>query len=235
MIALCFIKPNAKNMTPAKLPLAWDTIQTVFLDMDGTLLDLHFDNHFWREHLPRRLAEQRGATVEKIRSYLHGRYRAMEGTLAWYCLDYWQEQLNTDLLALKHEVADRIQLRAHVECFLASLRTRGKRVVLLTNAHQKSIALKFGYVALEHYFDRIITSHSLGHPKEDAAFWAKLAAMEDFQPATTLFIDDNLQVLRAARAAGVKHLLAIHKPDSQLPPVDTQEFTAVECYTQLLP
>ena len=26
--------------------LAWDEIDTVLLDMDGTLLDLHFDNHF---------------------------------------------------------------------------------------------------------------------------------------------------------------------------------------------
>ena len=35
----------------------WPQIDTVFLDMDGTLLDLHFDNHFWREHMPRRYAE----------------------------------------------------------------------------------------------------------------------------------------------------------------------------------
>ena len=30
----------------------WDSIDTVLLDMDGTLLDLHFDNYFWTEHLP---------------------------------------------------------------------------------------------------------------------------------------------------------------------------------------
>lgn len=221
--------------TPSKIALPWESIQTVFLDMDGTLLDLHFDNHFWREHLPQRLAAQRGATPEAVRAYLHERYRVMEGTLAWYCLDYWQEHLGADLVALKHEIAERIQIRAHVEDFLESLRARGKRVVLLTNAHQKSITLKFGYVALEHYFDRIITSHSLGFPKEDAAFWEKLSLTEAYHPAHTLFIDDNLQVLRAARNAGLQHLLAIRQPDSQLPPKDTEEFIAVECYTQLLP
>ena len=31
------------------LPLAWRDIDTVLLDMDGTLLDLHYDNHFWLE------------------------------------------------------------------------------------------------------------------------------------------------------------------------------------------
>ncbi|HBT55971.1 MAG TPA: haloacid dehalogenase, partial [Pseudomonas sp.] len=32
--------------------LNWNAIDTVLLDMDGTLLDLHFDNHFWLEHMP---------------------------------------------------------------------------------------------------------------------------------------------------------------------------------------
>lgn len=217
------------------IDLNWNDINTVFLDMDGTLLDLHFDNHFWLEHLPVRLAEQRGATPDEIRAYLHGRYTEMEGTLEWYCLDYWQNHLGADLVALKHEIADRIQIRAHVERFLESLRERGKRVVLLTNAHQKSVGLKFGYVALGHYFDEVITSHSLGLPKEHPDFWQKLGEVEAYSPAHSLFIDDNLHVLRSAKAAGVKYLLAIHQPDSQQPPKDTQEFMAVECYTQLLP
>ncbi|MEB4591045.1 GMP/IMP nucleotidase [Candidatus Thiothrix sp. Deng01] len=220
-------------MSPINLD--WDNIQTVFLDMDGTLLDLHFDNHFWLEHLPVQLAKQRNAKPEDISAYLRERYTEMEGTLEWYCLDYWQDHLGTDLVALKHEIADRIQIRAHVGRFLESLHERGKRVVLLTNAHQKSVGLKFGYVALEHYFDRIITSHSLGLPKEHADFWRKLSEVEAYSPEHSLFIDDNLHVLRAAQAAGVKHLLAIRQPDSKLPPKDTQEFTAVECYTQLLP
>ena len=216
------------------ISLDWDAIHTVFLDMDGTLLDLHFDNHFWLEHLPVRLAQQRGVTPQEISTYLHDRYTAMEGTLEWYCLDYWQQHLDTDLVALKHEIAERIQIRAHVERFLESLHARGKRVVLLTNAHQKSVGMKFGYVALSHYFDRIITSHSLGLPKEHLDFWNKLAEVEAYNPLHSLFIDDNLHVLRAAQAHGVKHLLAIHQPDSQQPPKDTAEFTAVVCYTQLM-
>ena len=221
-------------MNYSTINLNWYDINTVFLDMDGTLLDLHFDNHFWLEHLPVRLAEQRGATPDEIRAYLHARYTEMEGTLDWYCLDFWQNHLGADLVALKHEIADRIAIRAHVEQFLQSLHTRGKRVVLLTNAHQKSVGMKFGYVALAHYFDRIITSHSLGLPKEHPDFWQKLSEVETYDPAHSLFIDDNLHVLRAAQAHGVKYLLAIHQPDSQQPPKDTEDFTAVESYTQLL-
>ena len=48
----------------------WSSLDTVFLDMDGTLLDLHFDNHFWLEHLPRRYAEQFDLTPEDAKNTL---------------------------------------------------------------------------------------------------------------------------------------------------------------------
>jgi len=60
----------------------WPTVSTVFLDMDGTLLDLHYDNHFWLEHVPRRYAERHGMTLEAAHEALLVRYRAVEGTMA---------------------------------------------------------------------------------------------------------------------------------------------------------
>src|SRR5699024_6401143 len=38
----------------------WDRIDTVWLDLDGTVLDLHFDVRFWHEHLPARYAQTHG-------------------------------------------------------------------------------------------------------------------------------------------------------------------------------
>lgn len=226
--------PTAKDALLSPINLNWQAVQTVFLDMDGTLLDLHYDNHFWLEHLPQRLAEQRNTSPDAIRDYLLARYTEMEGTLDWYCVDYWQKHLGVDMVALKHETAHKIALRAHVEQFLSFLRAQQKRVVLLTNAHHKSVAVKFGYIALEQYFDRVITSHSLGLPKEHPDFWATLRAHEAFDPQHSLFIDDNLHVLRAAANYGVKYLYAIAQPDSQQPLKDTAEFTALHSYQQLL-
>ena len=42
----------------------WENIETVLLDMDGTLLDLHFDNHFWLQHVPVCYAEKHGLSHE---------------------------------------------------------------------------------------------------------------------------------------------------------------------------
>lgn len=32
--------------------IAWQEVDTVLLDMDGTLLDLAFDNYFWQTLVP---------------------------------------------------------------------------------------------------------------------------------------------------------------------------------------
>lgn len=217
-----------------KIQLNWNSIDTVFLDMDGTLLDLHYDNHFWIEHLPKRYAEVKSVSHSEAHEAVTKHCDAIQGTLNWYCLDYWEQHLDLDVVALKHEVADRIAIRDGVEDFLAYLKKIGKRSVLLTNAHEKVVELKFGYVAIEHFFDDVITSHSLGLEKENEQFWPALANKESFDRERSLFIDDNLDVLRSAQQFGVANLLAIHQPDSQQDPKHTEEFVAIESYQQLM-
>jgi putative hydrolase of the HAD superfamily len=94
--------------------------------------------------------------------------------------------------------------------------------------------VKFTYANIEAYFDEIISSHDLGIAKEEAGFWDQLASRRDFNPERSLFIDDNLHVLREAKAHGIKHLLAIEQPDSQQGQKDTQEFEGIRCFSQLL-
>ena len=213
----------------------WARVQTVFLDMDGTLLDLYFDNHFWLEHLPLRFAEREGLDTEAAKRELYARFERVAGQLEWYCLDYWSRELGLDIVALKREVAHLIDVKAHVREFLDALRAAGKRVVLLTNAHGASVALKLEYTGIEGHFDRVISSHALGAAKESDAFWPRLQPYEPFTPERTLLIDDNLSVLRAARRYGLAQLLAVRYPDSRQGAKDTQEFAAVEDFRQILP
>lgn len=213
--------------------LPWADIDTVLLDMDGTLLDLHFDNHFWLEHLPKRYAELHGISRAAADAELLPLFRAHAGTLPWYCTDFWSRELNLSVRELKREVAHLIALRPDADIFLKSLRAAGKRVVLITNAHRDSLSLKLERVELAPYFDRLISSHDYGFPKEDQQFWFALQQDFPFEPARSLFIDDSLPILRSARHYGVAHLLAVRQPDSRGQAKDTEEFAAVEDYHQL--
>ena len=213
--------------------LPWADIDTVLLDMDGTLLDLHFDNHFWLEHLPQRYAELHGVSRALAEAELLPLFREHAGTLPWYCTDFWSHELKLSVRDLKREVAHLIALRPDADVFLQALRAAGKRVVLITNAHRDSLSLKLEKVDLAPYFDRLISSHDYGFPKEDQQFWFALQQDFPFDPARSLFIDDSLPILRSAGRYGVAHLLAVRQPDSRGQIKDTEEFNAVEDYRQL--
>ncbi|MGB5733745.1 MAG: GMP/IMP nucleotidase [Thiohalocapsa sp.] len=224
---------HAPHNPPAP-QLDWDTIDTVFLDMDGTLLDLYFDNHFWLEHVPKRYAEKVGLSLEQAKDDLMPRYRRIQGTLDWYCVDHWSRELGLDIALLKAEVEHLIAVHPFVIDFLDTLAARGKRRVLVTNAHQKSIALKLQRTRLGGHLERVICAHELALAKESPGFWERVHAIEPFEPARTLFVDDNLDVLRAARAFGFRWLLAITAPDSRKPAQAIDEFPALSGFQPLL-
>jgi putative hydrolase of the HAD superfamily len=213
----------------------WDRIATVFLDMDGTLLDLRFDNHFWLEYVPLQYSEKHNYPLEQARELVYKQYRSMEGTLQWYCVDFWSQRLELDIAALKQELTHLIAVHPHVVSFLCAVKQADKRLVLLTNAHAKSVDIKLTKTGLGKYFDRIIISHELGEPKESDRFWSLLGEYEPHDPATTLFIDDNLDVLRKARRSGITHLFSVKCPDTQGVEIDSAEFEAIGEFLEILP
>ena len=215
--------------------LEWPQIDTVLLDMDGTLLDLHYDNHFWLEHVPRRYAEKHALSLDAAKEALRSRYKQIEGTLDWYCVDYWTRELDLDIALLKEEVDHLIGVHPHVVDFLDAVRARGKRLVLVTNAHGKSLNIKFRRTRLDGHFDAVVCAHDLGLPKEQPAFWDRMQAVEPFTRDTALLIDDSLPVLRSAHNYGIAHLLAVRNPDSKLPEKDVGEFDAIDSFRDILP
>lgn len=194
----------------------WDLIDTVMLDMDGTLLDLHFDNHFWLDHLPQRYAEIHNVDLAAAHRKLSTDIHQYEGTLQWYCLDFWSKALDVDIRSLKEEVKHKIQIRPYVGEFLTRLRALGKKVLLVTNAHPHSLSLKMQVTQIDQLLDVIISSHQFNEPKESQGFWQQLQAAEHFDPARTLFIDDTARILDSAKSFGIHYVIGIHQPDSQI-------------------
>lgn len=213
----------------------WDAIETVLLDMDGTLLDLHYDNHFWQRHVPERYAEKYDLDFDTAYDQLMQRYEKAAGTLEWYCVDYWTQQLGLDIAQLKAEVDHLITIHPHVVDFLKAIRRTGKRTVLVTNAHGKSLSLKMDRTRLGGHFDKLICAHDLGLAKEMEGFWGRFQQIEPFIKSSALLIDDSLSVLDAARRYGIQHLISIKKPDSRAKVREVQGYDAIDSFRDIMP
>lgn len=212
----------------------WQTIDTVLLDMDGTLLDLNYDTHFWLEFLPTHYANTKACDPAIAKQEILQLINHLQGSLNWYCLDYWSEQLELDIPALKAEVAHLIKERPYCIEFLCWLKSHSKTNILVTNSHQAGVDLKFANTDIAPHFDYIYTSHQFKHPKESSQFWEAFHAHHPFDLDRALLIDDNETVLATAQTFGVGHLLTIEQPNLAQPPRKQLRFPAITCYQQLM-
>jgi putative hydrolase of the HAD superfamily len=215
--------------------LDWNHIDTVLLDMDGTLLDRHFDDHFWLEHVPKRFAQKHAISLDAAKERLYRMFRSQENTLNWTDIDYWSGQLGLDIPLLKEEVDHLIAVHPFVMEFLVFLRQHGKGIYLVTNAHGKTLELKMRRTRIGHYFDGIITAHELGLPKEEPAFWGKLQERIPFVPERTMLGEDSETNLETARLFGIKYLIHVGRFSSQTTPAISQSFQTINFFSELLP
>jgi putative hydrolase of the HAD superfamily len=214
----------------------WHSVDTVLLDMDGTLLDLEFDNWFWQKHVPECYARQQGLDRAEADRIIHDWITSHLGTLNWYCLDFWTAELGLEIARLKREAGDRIAVRPGADTFLQALKESDKQVIMVTNAHRDALDLKVERTGIDRYFDEIVSSHDYGHAKEAQLFWQHLQRHLPFDPARALLVDDSLPVLHSAQLYGIGQPVSILHPDSSLPKRDhTDPFPAIDDFLQVLP
>jgi putative hydrolase of the HAD superfamily len=212
----------------------WGQIDDVLLDMDGTLLDRHFDNFFFEEELPRRYATLHNLAFEDSRDRLMAMYRSVEGELAWTDLHYWTERVGIDVVALHRELDHMIGFLPGAEEFLHHLRRLGKRVTIVTNAHASGVAVKAAKTGLDRYVDRVVDAFEVGFLKMRPEYWPCCQRLVGFDPRRSLYMDDDESCLLAARQFGIAHLIHSAKSSSRLPPAASNGFPSVERLTALL-
>lgn len=215
--------------------LDWNQIDTVLLDMDGTLLDLHFDYHFWMEALPEAYAYKKHISIRSAKAKIHKEINSHSGTLNWYCLDFWTERLGINIAELKKEFRHQIKVHPEVLEFLSALRAHGKDVVMVTNAHRDSLALKLEMTTIGRYFDTMISAHDVGTPKEDIRIWSEIQNIHPYNPARTMLIDDNIKALQTAQQYGIAIPMCATYVSPKLSKIDPQGFPAFHNYSEIMP
>ena len=224
-------KHSARNRTNG---FNWSAVDDVLLDMDGTLLDRHFDNYFFEEGLPRRYADQYGLEFHAAQKQLLQMYRSVEGTLEWADLTYWTTRLGLDVVALTRELAGLIGFLPEAPEFLRHLRSSGKRITVVTNAHVTNLEIKVERTGLDQYVDRIVNAFEIGYLKMRSEFWPVCREMVGFNPARTIFIDDDEACIAAAHQYGIGHVYHSAKSSSRLPPEPSSRFQSIETFQELI-
>jgi HAD superfamily hydrolase (TIGR01509 family) len=212
----------------------WATIDTVLLDLDGTLLDQAYDNHIWRDLVPQRFAIARAMDLHAAYAEIARLFAERSGTLDWYCIEYWSRTLGIDIGALHREVRSHVAWLPGARDFLARMRADGKRLVLLTNSHPIALAVKHEETGVLDYLDAAVTSHDFGAPKEHAKFWAAALDRFDYDPARSLFADDNAKMLEAARSAGIRWVYGIRHWDTKGSRREHMDHPAVDSVSDLM-
>ena len=203
--------------------------------MDGTLLDLHYDNTLWRELVPKRFSEKMGISLKEAQSTLFAKMSELSGTLQFYCLDHWAKYTALNIVEIHQEITPLIRYLPNAKSFLSSLKANQKQVILVTNAHRKSLYIKNRYSNIIGQCDSHISCHDYGIPKEQNEFWEALYNKFKFDKNRTLFIDDNTKVLEAATAMGIKHIMTIKQPDSTKPGRQNLGFRPLNNFSEIMP
>nr|WP_321465392.1 HAD family hydrolase [uncultured Desulfobulbus sp.] len=213
----------------------WNEIDTVLLDMDGTLLDKHFDDYFWEQYLPEHYSLAHDLSVDEAKNELLARYHKVQHTLDWSDLDFWSDELGLDLQELKMRINHLIGVHPYViEFFEFCLKNR-KKLYLITNAHSQSLALKLQKTAIGPWFDRIVCSSEIGAAKEELSFWERLETLLGYDKRRTVLVDDTEKVLFTAKEHGLAYLLFVARPSSRQRVQYSCHFPSIEYFKELMP
>ncbi len=224
-------QPGEEN----NLKLDWNQIDTILLDLDGTLLDLNFDLEFWLEYVPEVYSKKNNIDFQSAKEIVISKINSQEGKLTWYCLDYWEKELELDIMKLKADISHLIKVHDHALTFLQSAKENNKRIYLVTNAHRKGIKLKMKMSKIQDFFDEIISSHDFGIPKQEQKFWKDLDNQININKNRSIFFDDSLDVLEAARKFKIKNVVAISKPSTMIDKKNIPGYKNIENFNEVIP
>ena len=212
--------------------MKWDSIETFFLDMDGTILDLAFDNYFWHDHIPRLYSKKNKISFNKAKIEFEEKYKKKRNTIEWYSLKFWSNELDINLDNELVKTKNRIKIFPGVYNFLNKLKSHKINIVLITNCPREMLNVKFTQAKLWGYFNIIISSEDFGYPKEADEFWKLLEKKFFFDKNKTIFIDDNVNVLECASKYGINHIFGICCPDSSKKKQIIEEYLTLDNVSQ---
>tara|TARA_B100001057_G_scaffold269188_1_gene269360 strand:+ start:1144 stop:1791 length:648 start_codon:yes stop_codon:yes gene_type:complete len=191
-------------------------IECLLIDMDGVILDNTYDNNFWQNQIPSVLAEKKNITFDDAKRLAIQIFNFKKNTKDWYDVDYWSNMLDIDIEAEKKSETSLSKIRLYDDVIdtLSELKKHMK-LILITNAHRKTLNIKLGKFNIEPYFDEMICAHELYYVKEDIQLWYMLRSKYKLDFDKTVLIEDTINNINVALSAGVAS--AVYLGDEDFP------------------
>ncbi|MCH1416878.1 MAG: HAD-IA family hydrolase [Gammaproteobacteria bacterium] len=179
-------------------------IECMLVDMDGVILDNTYDNNFWQNQIPGVISKNKNISFEDAKRLAVQIFNYKKNTKDWYDVDYWSNMLNVDIEAEKRSSIsfDRIQLYEGVTKTLNKLKDNF-RLILITNAHRKTLNIKLEKYDLSPYFENMICAHELHYVKENIQLWYMLKSRFKLDYTKTLLIEDTINNIKVGLSAGI--------------------------------
>lgn len=179
-------------------------IECLLIDMDGVILDNAYDNDFWQNQIPEVIADSKGIAFDDAKRLAIQIFNYKKNTKDWYDVDYWSNMLNIDIEAQKRSEKSfsRISLYDGVIDTLSVLKNKTK-MILITNAHRKTLNIKLEKYNLTPYFDEMVCAHELNYVKEDIQLWYMLRSKYRLDYEKTLLVEDTINNINVGLSAGI--------------------------------
>ena len=179
-------------------------IECLLVDMDGVILDNAYDNDFWQNQIPEVIADSKGIAFDDAKRLAIQIFNYKKNTKDWYDVDYWSNMLNIDIEAQKRSEKSfsRISLYDGVIDTLSVLKNKTK-MILITNAHRKTLNIKLEKYNLTPYFDEMVCAHELNYVKEDIQLWYMLRSKYRLDYEKTLLVEDTINNINVGLSAGI--------------------------------
>ena len=172
--------------------------------MDGVILDNAYDNDFWQNQIPEVIADSKGIAFDAAKRLAIQIFNYKKNTKDWYDVDYWSNMLDIDIEAQKRSEMSfsRIRLYDGVIDTLSVLKNKTK-MILITNAHRKTLNIKLEKYNLTSYFDEMVCAHELNYVKEDIQLWYMLRSKYKLDYEKTLLVEDTINNINVGLSAGI--------------------------------
>jgi len=180
------------------------SLKIISFDVDGTLVDLEYNDLIWFKEIPELVAKKKKISFEKSLKFVHEEYAKLgEHNLSWYDINYWISyfgiEISPDKIFEKYEP----QVKIYPEVIPLLEELKKKYILIVITAMPREFLIP-KMKNLEKYFKFSFSALSDFKELKNSEIYSKISKALKVPPKQILHIGDHWEFdYLAARKAGM--------------------------------